>query len=175
MANGKDDSTKEDKKDSEKDEKKAEESEKVKDKEDSATPPVAQPAQPAQSAQELYGNYPPGQPPRPVQPMFTSEGLGRVLAIGLLIGIIILFIGAALTSGAQFIKPEDEDDQDLKRSLYASGTLVGSIGLLLMGIFIVLPMMVIKDLTDAQKTLLIIVSTGIIIGFGLLISSFSAF
>jgi len=144
-------------------------------------PPKPRPAPPPDDDyyrdRDRDGPPPPGYGPAPT-PMFSAEKLPKLLAIFILIGIIILFIGALLTSSAGFIKVEGddaEDDRDLKRNLTAGGHLMGGIGLLLTGLFIVLPLMIIKDLSDNQRILLGILLMAVILGFSLLINKTLAF
>ena len=154
------------------------------DDEPDRKPPKPRPAPPPDDDyyrdRDRNGPPPPGYGPPPT-PMFSADKLPKLLAIFLLIGIIILFIGALLTSSAGFIKiryddPDDtEADQDMKRTLTASGHLMGGIGLLLTGLFIVLPLMIIKDLSDKQRILLGILIMAVILGFSLLINKTLAF
>ena len=90
------------------------------------------------------------------------------MALGILIGIILLFIGGLLTAGAMYMKPKDEGGIDTQRILFASGVMIDSVGLFLMAIFLVMPLLIVKDLTDKQRTLLIILIAAVIIGFVLL-------
>lgn len=143
------------------------EREEKKDREDRGYP-TAPPAYPAQS------NYYP--PPPPAKPMFTPEGMPKILAIGILIGIILLFVGSMIFVAASYMDPSEEEDAedrddayDLQRNLYTSSRLVGAIGLFLTGIFTVLPLMLIKDLSTTQRIMLIGIIAAIIIGFTLII------
>ena len=107
-------------------------------------------------------------PPPPSKPLFSSENIYKLMALGLLIGIILLFIGGMLTAGAMYMKPKDEGGFDTQRVLYASGVLIDSIGLFLMAIFLVIPLLIVKDLNDKQRTLIIILAAAVIVGFVLL-------
>ena len=136
-------------------------------------PPKPRPAPPPDDYYRQDAAPPPGGYGPPPTPMFTAEKLPKLLAIFMLIGIIILFVGALLTSTAGFIKIEGddaEDDADLKRNLTSAGHLMGGIALFLMGLFVVIPLMVIKDLSDRQKLLIGIFLMAIILGFSLIIN-----
>ncbi len=108
----------------------------------------------------------------PQQPMFTADKIPKFIAIGILIGILLLFIGALLSSTAISVKVEgqdSEDEEDLQRNLRAGGHFMGSIGMFLIGLFVVLPLLLAKDLSDRQKQLMGILLLAVIIGFSLLI------
>lgn len=126
--------------------------------------PRAQPAQPAQS-------YPPQGYYPPPQPLFTSGSLQRLLAVGILICVIMLFVGSMLTAGGMYVKTEDSGARDLKRNLAASGVLLGAIGLFLLGLFATLAFMQIHDLSDQQKQGILILMAAIFIGFAMLINT----
>jgi len=84
----------------------------------------------------------------------------------------MIFVAAAYMDPAEEEDAEDRDKAvDLQRNLFTSSRLVGAIGLFLIGIFTVLPLMLIKDLTTTQRIMLIGVIAAIIIGFTLLIQS----
>jgi len=151
------------------DEENDEETEK-KDRPPEAKPISAPPSKEADRQQE----YPP--PPGyaqqgygPPQPFFRADNLQRILAMFLLLGVIVLLVGAILVSASDFVKIDDkdpEDDYDLQRNLDAAGHLVGAIGLFLIALLAVfLPMLLIPDLSDRQKTLLMYIMVAVIIGF----------
>ena len=126
------------------------------------------PPPPASSYPPQQGYYQP--PPKP--PMFTPEGFPRILAFGLLIGIILLFVGSMIFVSAAYMDPDEEDNADkrddaydFQRNLYASSRLFGAIGLLLTGIFVILPLVLIKGLSTNQRFMLIVIISAIIIGF----------
>jgi hypothetical protein len=146
---------------------------KVGKKDDSASP---DPKDESQTKEKKEPEYPqaapaaaasyPGQyappPPPPAQPMFTSANLSKMVAIGLLVGIILLFVAGLLAGGAYFA---DQNFGDV----VGGAKILGSIGLFLAGIFIVLPLMTVRDLTEEQKLFIIIILAGIIVGFAFLI------
>jgi hypothetical protein len=107
----------------------------------------------------------------PPQPMFTKENVPRLMALGLFIGIILLFIGSMLTAGAIMMEPDAKDPGETKRTLLGAGVLIDGIGLFIMSIFIVLPLLIVRDLDEKQRTLIIILTAAIIIGFALLTAS----
>jgi hypothetical protein len=158
----------------------AEDEEKKDEDESKEKPPEAKPITLPPSKEEGSGP-PPEQPPPgygpppaygpPPEPFFRASNLQRILAIGLLLGVIILLLGAILSASSGLIKFDDkdpEDDQDLARSLSASGQLVGAFGLFIIAIFVILPMMLIHDLSDKQRKMLILLMMAIIIGFAFL-------
>jgi hypothetical protein len=133
-----------------------------------------------------YGQYPPPPgaypPPPPREPMMTAERLHRFMAIGILIGILILFVGTLLIVSANFMDPYEETDPDdldnaldLQRNVGTSGGLINCIGLFLMGIFIVLPLMIIRELSDKQRAMLVIILASVILGFSFLSLGFVYF
>ena len=67
--------------------------------------------------------------------MFTADKVPKFIAIGVLIGIILLFVGALLSSTAITVEIKDDDDVDLVRNLLAGAHFMGSIGMFLIGIF----------------------------------------
>jgi hypothetical protein len=114
--------------------------------------------------------YPPHSPypgyyPPPRKQMFSSKDLTKELSTGLLIGIIILFAGAILRACANTTIVE----YDYVKYLQIGSQIVGAAGLFIMGLFVVLPIMNVKDLSDTQKLPLFILLGAIIIGFALLI------
>lgn len=126
---------------------------------------------PAQSYPSQQGYYP---PPPPRQPMFTPQGMPKIVAIGILIGLILLFVGSMISVGAGFMDPSEEDDaekqddqRDLQRNLVNTSRLVNAIGLFLAGLFVILPLMLIKDLSTNQRIMLVILLVAIIVGFTL--------
>jgi hypothetical protein len=141
------------------------------EKEKKEKPPEAKPIskQPDYPPPPGYGYGP------QADPFFSAKNLHKILAIGLLIGIICLFIGAMAAAGGKFIKVEKEDDADLQRNLSAVGHLMGGVGLFLVALFVLLPFLMIKDLSDKQKNMLILLFIAILIGFTILASSGPAF
>jgi hypothetical protein len=129
-------------------------SEKTK-KEEISHPPPAPVAQPV-------GSYPPPPPAQPAKPLFTSENLERMLGIAALIGVIMLFVGALLAGGANFADRYQSE-------VYGGGKLIAGIGLFIAGLFVILPIMTVRDLSKQQKYLLFILTAAIIIAFALLI------
>jgi hypothetical protein len=131
------------------------------------------------SARDDRGGAPPPPPsyqqgyyPPPKPPLFTPEGLPKIVAIGILLGIILLFVGSMLYVSAYYMDPSEEDDAekrddavDFQRTLLASSVLMNAIGLLLAGIFVILPLMLIKNLKTNQRLMLIALIAAIIIGF----------
>jgi hypothetical protein len=112
-----------------------------------------------------YGSQPQYPPP---QPMFTPQNVPKLMALGLLLGIILLFIGSMLTAGGHYVKLEDEDDYDLQRNMLASGNLVAGIGLFIGALFFIIPLLMIRDIEEKHKTLLVLLLAAIIVGFALL-------
>ncbi len=138
-----------------------------------AKPAKAAPSKPAQEADRTeYTPYdmPPSYPQTPRKALFTTENIPSFMGLGLLIGIILLFVGTMITAGGMYVDVEslDSDDADLKRNLLASGVLIDGIGLFLAAIFIVLPLLLVKNIGDKQKTFMILLLGAIIIGFSLL-------
>lgn len=132
-------------------------------KETESGPPPEQPPPPGYGPGPAYGP--------PPEPFFRANNLQKILAIGLLLGIIVLLIGAMLTASADFIKidaKDPEDDLDLQRNLDASGHLLGGIGLFLTALFVLLPLLLIHDLSEKQQKLLMLLMMAIIIGFAFL-------
>ncbi|MCK5559524.1 MAG: hypothetical protein KAJ51_02980, partial [Thermoplasmata archaeon] len=112
----------------------------------------------------------------------TANKLHRFMAIGILIGILILFVGTLLIVSANYMDPAEErdpDDQDdardLQRNIATSGGLINGIGLFLLGLFIVLPLMIIRDLSDKQRAMLVIILASVILGFSFLSLGFVYF
>lgn len=115
-----------------------------------------------------YGQYPPPPgaypPPPPAEPMMTARNMHRILAIGVLIGVIILFVGTLLIVSSAYVT----DDWELQNNLHTSGRLIDGIGLFLTGLLLAIPLMVIRDLTVKQRALLVIILAAVIIGFTLI-------
>ena len=133
-----------------------------------------------------YGQYPPPPgaypPPPPREPMMTAGRLHKFMAIGIIIGIIILFVGTLLIISANYMDPTDERDaddvekaSDLQRNLATTGGLINGIGLFLMGMFLVLPLMIIQDLSNKQRMMLVIILAAVIIGFSFLTLTYAYF
>lgn len=162
----------------------AEDEEKPEDEEKKEKPPEAKPIT-LPPSKEAESAPPPEQPPPgygpppaygpPPEPFFRANNLQKILAFGLLFGIIILLVGAILSASSGFISvdPEDDlddqkDDQDLIGNLAASGQLVGAIGLFIIALFVILPLLQINDLSDKQRKLLMLLMMAVIIGFAFL-------
>ncbi len=136
-----------------------------------AKPAKAAPSRPAQEPDRTeYMPYdrPPSYPQPTRKQLFTTENTPSFMGLGLLIGIILLFIGTMFTAVGMFVEVESSDDEDLQRNLLASGVLIDGIGLFLAAIFIVLPLLLVKNIGDKQKTFMILLLGAIIIGFALL-------
>ncbi|MCK5561182.1 MAG: hypothetical protein KAJ51_11330 [Thermoplasmata archaeon] len=160
----------------------AEDEEKSEDEEKKEKPPEAKPitlppskeAESAPPSEQPPGYGPPPAYGPPPEPFFRANNLQKILAIGLLLGIIILLVGAILSASSGFIKFDEkdlkdaQDDKDLARSLGAAGQLVGAIGLFIIALFVILPLLLIHDLSDKQRKMLILLMMAIIIGFAFL-------
>jgi hypothetical protein len=159
----------------------------VSDDEDSDSTPVAKAAKPSEEDKgkdreyndnRYYGptqsQYPPQYPPP--QPMFSKENVTKLITLGLMIGIICLFIASLLAAGGKLTDMTydfDEQDKyqdaiDFQNTMYGSAVLMAGIGLFLISIFLMLPLLVIKDLDDKHKKLIIFLIGAVIIGFALL-------
>ncbi len=110
------------------------------------------------------------QPPRRQQ-TFSPERLNKTLGMALVIGVILLFIGAILVSSSGFIETKDQDDWNLKRNLNAVATLLSSIGLLAIGGAAAWAFYQADQLAEKQKMFLILLVVGTIVGFAILLAS----
>ncbi len=152
------------------DEEKVEATEEKKDKPPEAKPISLPPSKESEPAKEQEYPPPPGYAqqgygPAP-EPFFRASNLQKILAMFLLLGVIVLLVGAILTAASDFTEVDDSDSEDLARNLDAAGHLVGAIGLFLIALLAVfLPMLLITDLSDKQKTLLMYIMVAVIIGF----------
>jgi uncharacterized membrane protein len=108
--------------------------------------------------------------------MFSKENVTKLITLGLMIGIICLFIASLLAAGGKLTDMTydfDEQDKyqdaiDFQNTMYGSAVLMAGIGLFLISIFLMLPLLVIKDLDDKHKKLIIFLIGAVIIGFALL-------
>jgi hypothetical protein len=140
--------------------------EKVKEKDDKSTPEYRDSrfyGPPPQQAQ-----YPPSYPPQ--APLFSQQNVYKLLSLGILIGIILLFIGSLMNGAGTLVEPDSESNQDTKRNLHGWATIVDGIGLFIISIFILLPLLLIRDLENKQRTILIILIAAIIIGYTFIMS-----
>jgi cytochrome bd-type quinol oxidase subunit 1 len=76
-----------------------------------------------------------------------------------------------LATGAKYIEVEKEDDADFQRNLSASGHLMAGVGLFIVALFVLLPFLMIRDLSEKQKNMLVLLLIAILIGFTVLASS----
>jgi hypothetical protein len=169
----------------------------VSDDEESESPPVAKAAKPTddedkdkdrgsrkereQQDNRYYGppqsQYPPQYPPP--QPLFSKDNVTKMMTLGLIIGIICLFIASMLVAGGKLTDVtydfDDQDDRDkyndaidFQNTMFGAAILMAGIGLFLISIFLMLPLLLIRDLDDKQKKFIIFLIGAVIIGFALL-------
>jgi len=133
------------------------------------TPPQSQLLTPAQPPPQT----PPQSPPETASESTSEEtpteaptiGLPKMVGIGILICVIMLFLGTLLTAGALYIK----DDIDLQRNLLATTVLVGGIGLFILGLFASIAFLGKKNLSEHQLKLLVILLAITIFALAILI------
>ncbi len=118
-------------------------------------------------------SYPPQYPPP--RPFFSADNINKFVGLGLLMGIILLFIGTMMNGSASLVKLEGlsgddyEDARDLQRNLYGGGIIIDGIGLFIISFFILLPLLLIRDLGDKQRYILILIAAAVIVGYTILI------
>ncbi|MHA2431415.1 MAG: hypothetical protein ACXACC_10365 [Promethearchaeota archaeon] len=105
----------------------------------------------------------------PSQPFFSSRNLPKIIGIGVIVCIIMLFVGTLLTAGAYYIDVEDADDIDFQRSILATTVLVGGIGLFVLGLITTAAFIQIHDLSERQRIVLGMILVGTIFAFAILI------
>jgi hypothetical protein len=97
------------------DEEKVEETEEKKDKPPEAKPISAPPSKESEPAKQEYppppGYAQQGYGPAP-EPFFRASNLQKILAMFLLLGVLVLLVGAILTAASDFVKVEDFEDED---------------------------------------------------------------
>jgi len=120
-------------------------------------PPQTPPQSPPETASESTSEETPTEAP--------TIGLPKMVGIGILICVIMLFLGTLLTAGALYIK----DDIDLQRNLLATTVLVGGIGLFILGLFASIAFLGKKNLSEHQLKLLVILLAITIFALAILI------
>lgn len=127
--------------------------------------PGGQPPGQGYQQQQQQPQQPQQQGPGPNQPMDDIKGtLGMII----LVGIIILLVGAMLTSVSGYIETEDSDDWDNIRILRATGSLLMSLGVFIPGIGASYLLYSKYGLSDQEKLMLVIVASASILAFAML-------
>lgn len=149
----------------------------------STSPPGTQGA-PQQSPQSQQSQQPSQQGPyggqqqryqqAPSQPMFSSGNIKKMLGLALVIGVIMMFVGALLVSTSGYIEVDDNDSRNLRRNLNATGLLLASIGIFVPAIAASYGFYSARDLSDQQKLLLTMIIGGSLIGLAILVNTIVA-
>jgi hypothetical protein len=109
---------------------------------------------------------PPGYPPAP---FFTAANLNKFISIGVLICVIMLFVGNMINASAYYMDLDDSDDYEAQRNRMGAAIAVGGIGLFILGLFAAIAFLQIRDLTDHQKLVLGIIVMGTIFALAILV------
>jgi hypothetical protein len=109
---------------------------------------------------------PPGYPPAP---FFTAVNLNKFIAIGVLICVIMLFVGAMINTSAHYMDRDDDDVYEKMDNRYGAAIAVASIGPLILGLFATIAYLQIRDLTEHQKLFLGIIVMGTIFALAILV------
>ncbi len=100
--------------------------------------------------------------------MFSSEGINKAMGMALLIGVVIMLVGAILVASSGFIEVDDQDSANLRRNLDAAGVLIAAIGVFLPAIITSFALFKVDDLSEEQTMKLVLIAAACLLGLAIL-------